>query len=256
MGSMFMNKDYYKDYYQMERQHWWFVIRAKIILERIQKLSNPNGSLKILNVGVATGRSTELLEKFGEVTSLEYDQDCCEFLRQELHIPVIQGSVLDLPFESGSFDLVCAFDVIEHVEDDQQAVKELKRVCKDQGLVVVTVPAFMQLWSHHDVVNQHYRRYVLKQLKQLFDDKTHKTIYYSYFNTFLFIPIWFFRQLSRILPQKWARKESGSDFSVINSKSFLNKIFYTIFNTECIWLRYGRFPFGVSIILAWQKSKI
>jgi len=92
-----------------------------------------------------------MLEKFGDVTSIEYDEDCCQFLNEVLHIPALQGSITELEFEDNSFDLVCAFDVIEHVEDDSKAASEMLRVCKKDGLVFATVPAFMLLWSEHDV---------------------------------------------------------------------------------------------------------
>src|SRR3712207_5207220 len=109
-----MNKDYYEVYYQMERSHWWFKVREKILISQIKRHIAPKAHLplKILNVGVATGRTTEFLTQFGEVVSLEYDSDCCQFLREKLQMEVIQGSVLDLPFPNSQFDLVCAFDVI------------------------------------------------------------------------------------------------------------------------------------------------
>jgi ubiquinone/menaquinone biosynthesis C-methylase UbiE len=78
----------------------------------------------------------------------------------------------ELPFKDEEFDLICAFDVIEHVEDDLLGIREMKRVCKNEGLMVLTVPAYMFLWSHHDEVNQHYRRYTLKNLKNLGKKKT------------------------------------------------------------------------------------
>ncbi|HKR04883.1 MAG TPA: class I SAM-dependent methyltransferase, partial [Bacteroidia bacterium] len=196
-----MNEPYYREYYQLERNNWWFKVRAQIIMQHLKKVLKHENDLKILNIGAATGRTSELLNQFGNVTSLEYDKDCCEFVRQKLKMEIINGSILELPFADKTFDLVCAFDVIEHVENDFAGVEEMKRVCKSGGIICVTVPAFMQLWSHHDVVNQHYRRYLMPGLLKLFNDQEGQIIYKTYFNSILFIPIYFFRLLSKIVPE-------------------------------------------------------
>ena len=189
-----MQHDYYKEYYELERNHWWFVAREGILSNYIQQLIQqeklPSADLKILNVGCGPGRSSEYLSKFGKVTSIEYDKFCCEFASEKTGLEIINGSITELPFSDNSFDLVCAFDVIEHVEDDLLAVNEMKRVVKDEGIIFITVPAYMSLWSHHDEINQHFRRYKLHEVDRLFKfDKNGKTIFSSYFNFFLFLPI-------------------------------------------------------------------
>jgi 2-polyprenyl-3-methyl-5-hydroxy-6-metoxy-1,4-benzoquinol methylase len=119
-----MDSQYYKDYYILERNHWWFLARASILNKYIERnISSGSKNLKILNVGVATGASTEMLGAFGAVTSIEYEQECIEYIRERVSIEVIQGSILDLKFEDNSFDLVCAFDVIEHVQYDDVAAR-------------------------------------------------------------------------------------------------------------------------------------
>ena len=125
-----MDKNYYKEYYHLERSHWWFQARAHILMSHLKRILPPKKDLKILNVGAATGRSSELLMQFGEVMSVEYDKECFDFVAQNLKIPIVKGSILELPFEAEAFDLVCAFDVIEHVNDDYLAVMEMRRVCK------------------------------------------------------------------------------------------------------------------------------
>ena len=116
-----MQQSYYDDYYILEREHWWFQIRAKILTNRIAKIVNRGRELKILNVGVATGFTSEMLTQFGRVKSVEYNEDCYKFLKDKLDLDVVKASILELPFEDNSYDLVCAFDVIEHVENDSLA---------------------------------------------------------------------------------------------------------------------------------------
>ena len=162
-----MDKQYYKDYYKLEREHWWFTARNEILKSLIKRNIDINKKLNILNIGTATGAGTKMLEEFGNVTSIEYDEDCCKFLNEQLNIKTQQGSITELEFDENTFDLVCAFDVIEHVEQDELAAKEMLRVCKKDGLVFCTVPAFMLLWSEHDVINHHVKRYKLKQFLKL-----------------------------------------------------------------------------------------
>lgn len=246
-----MDKAYFKEYYIQERQHWWFLARMEILQSQVEKLINPKKKLKILNIGIATGATTEMLSGFGSVTSLEYDEDCCKFVKETLDIPVVHGSILSLPFGDNEFDLVCAFDVIEHVEDDKLAVAEMKRVCCDGGHVFVTVPAFMDLWSDHDLINHHFRRYVEKDLKGLFASSG-KTVYCSYFNSILFPPIYFVRRLSNLLKRK-SKEAPQSDFAKFKP-GLLNRLLYKLFKSEKYFLnKKAHLPAGVSIMLMWKK---
>lgn len=252
-----MEKQYYQEYYELERKNWWFRVRNQILMERVATLLKGKQSLKILNVGVATGSTSELLTQFGEVVSIEYDADCCEFAKEKTGLNIVQGSILELPFEDGSYDLVCAFDVIEHVKDDGKAVSELKRVCKSDGWVVVSVPAFMFLWSHHDVINHHYRRYTMSMLQEVFlKEKNGQIAYKSYFNSILFLPIAAFRLVSEAIPKKWIRKGTGADNHVFPQESIVSKLLFQIFSMEKPLLKSGiTFPFGVSAMLCWKMQK-
>lgn len=244
-----MDKDYYQEYYIEERSHWWFLARLKILKTQVSKIKKKE-SLKILNVGVATGATSVMLQQFGDVYSIEYDVDCVNFVRNTLNIHIEHGSILELPYDDNSFDLVCAFDVIEHIENDSLGVKEMMRVCKDGGYVTVTVPAFMSLWSEHDVINHHFRRYTQKELTDLFK-KSGSIKYTSYFNSLLFIPIFLARILSNFLKSK--DEAPKSDFKKFKP-GILNSILYNVFLSENNFLRRGiKFPFGVSIFLSWKK---
>lgn len=250
-----MNAQYFAQYYLLERENWWFKVRAKIILQHLNKIAPSATDLKILNVGAATGNTSVLLQKFGKVTSIEYDKDCYEFTKQKLGIEIYNASATDLPFENNSFDLVCCFDVIEHIENDQLAVNEMNRVCKPNGILFLTVPAFMQLWSTHDEVNHHFRRYTLSQILQLFSQLKGDVIRKTYFCAFLFLPLYVFRKLKNLLTNKKSEKEKTSDFATLKPNGFVDKVLYQIFNVERFLLRYINFPFGSSVLLSWKKEK-
>lgn len=248
-----MDSNYYKDYFELERRNWWFLARKEIILSQVEKLYKSKGEpLKIINVGVATGATSEMLAAFGQVTSIEYEQACIDFTKTKINIDIEFGTILDIQYPDETFDLVCAFDVIEHVENDQKAASELSRICKPGGHVFITVPAFMSIWSHHDVINHHVKRYVISEIHDLFSNSL-TTKYVSYYNFFLSMPIFIVRFFDRLLPGFIKRKNTNSDFDVV-SNPILNQLLYRIFLFEKgIINAKKRFPFGVSILGIWQK---
>ena len=250
-----MDKDYVKAYLRLETTHWWFLIRQKIIVQTIGRfvkakpLNTP--PLKILNIGVAGGFSSKWLLPFGEVCSVENDPMFLEYLLAQ-KIPVTNASITSLPYADNSFDLVCAFDVIEHVDIDEKAAQELERVCKSQGKICITVPAFQALWGSHDEANGHYRRYTQKQLLHAIQ-KTGNTemLYCTYFNSLLFIPLFLFRKISAIF--KKPTKKSKVDFDNFTSNGIVNKVLQIIFGIEPFLLKWIKFSFGVSLLMLVEK---
>ena len=244
-----MEPDYYIKYYHFERSHWWFTVRARIITEIISSIIKPSPDCVVLNAGVATGASSDWLKAFGSVVSLESDPGACRFLREQLHMDIVEGSVTRLPFPDSHFDMVCAFDVLEHVDDDTLAINEMCRVLKSGGALIVTVPAFRFLWSKHDLVNHHKRRYTQKAISQKLNGSGLTISYASYFNTLLFPPIALYRLFGKIS----RNKQNKSDFESTAGHRSLNRIFGSIFNLERKLLKHFRLPVGVSIIAVARK---
>lgn len=241
-----------REYKDHEEKHWWFRVREQIIVRSLRSRLARSQGLRILDVGSGGGGTSKALAALGEVTCVEPSPELYEALRQTSSFPVVYGSILELPFGDGEFDLVCAFDVVEHVDQDGRAAAELSRVCKVGGMVAITVPAFQSLWSHHDEVNHHFRRYRSAQLERLFCPPMHLR-YSTYFNTLLFGPIWLFRKLSGFFPKRGAQESSGSDFSVL-PHPLLSAFFYKLFALELLWLPGHSFPFGVSLLQLYSKD--
>lgn len=247
-----MDRSFLDDYFKMEREHWWFRVREQIILDQFRSSIHKGLPLQILNVGAATGRSSEMLESFGQIQSIEYDQPSYQFCRDVLKMKIDQGSITELPYPDNAYDCVCAFDVVEHVEDHQTAISELFRVCKPGGKIFITVPAFMSLWSNHDVVNHHFRRYRKQQMLDLFSANGGRLLRTTYFNFILFMPIFMVRSVQRIFSRK-KQEELKPDNDMIAS-GLINTIFQSIFSFERSLLKKMNFPFGVSLMVVWEKQ--
>lgn len=244
-----MNKEYVQQYVSLEKDHWWFAVRQQIITGFISRNISTK-KLSILNIGAAGGASSQWLSEFGNVVSVENEHAFLEYLKSS-GINVVDASIELLPFENNQFDLVCAFDVIEHVTNDKAALSEMERVCKPEGILCITVPAFKSLWSVHDEVNGHKRRYSKKGLKEIIVSRPMlKTLDIAYFNSILFIPIYIARKLSGF----FNKKNQQSDFENFKTGTFTNRILKSIFGLEVSLLKSIRFPVGVSLIAVLKKQ--
>jgi SAM-dependent methyltransferase len=159
-----------------------------------------------------------------------------------------------LPFQAKSFDLVCAFDVIEHIDDGEPALQEIYRVLKPDGSMIITVPALMSLWSQHDDVNHHYLRYTKTTLRNA-TRKFFKEKYCSYYNCLLFPVIATQRYLAKIFPFQFKKEGAGSDFS-LKLPSFFEESLFWFFQSERHLIKYHiRLPVGVSILYEGRPEK-
>lgn len=150
----------------LEQTHWWFRERRHLIGEQIKALV-PG---RALDIGAAAGGNTKVLERAGwAATALEYS-DAGVALARENGLDVVQGDARDLPFDDDHFDLVVAYDVLEHIEQDDEVVSQIARVSRPGGRVLIAVPADPRLWSSHDDAVAHVRRYTRDGLVGLFDD--------------------------------------------------------------------------------------
>lgn len=251
-----MEPSYYHEYFKNEREHWWFKAREAILqgqLNRVLGVTDPPAATRILNIGAATGRTSQWLTRYGAVCSLEYDSECCSLTRAALGLDVVQGSIMNLPWADESFDVACAFDVLEHVADDALAVAEMIRVVRPGGLLFVTVPSCRFLWSEHDEINHHFRRYSLAELRYLFRNCDH--IFSCGFNSILFAPIAIHRIGKRFRRRLFSRDAAPprSDFTK-SRLPLVDRMLERLFRSERWWLDRGVGPsFGVSSMLICRR---
>jgi SAM-dependent methyltransferase len=167
--------------HEVEEQHWWYRGRRRVIAELIGRLELPPEA-EILDAGCGSGRNMVELARLGSVTGVEIADASVARARERAIGDVVQCSITELPFPDGHFDLTVCLDVIEHIEDQQRALAELHRVARPGGRLVVTVPAYSWLWSEHDVINHHERRYTAKTLTGPAAQAGWQTLRTTYFN--------------------------------------------------------------------------
>src|SRR4051794_36018604 len=125
-----MKKNEYATMASKEESYWWHLGRLRIIEVYIKKYTKGRSGLKILNVGCGTGGTIQLLEKYGELYNVDVSDEAVAFMKKNGYTNVLKVDGTKLPFADNEFDLVVAFDVLEHIKDDTAALKEWKRVMK------------------------------------------------------------------------------------------------------------------------------
>lgn len=147
---------------KLEDSHWWYKERRALLARELRRIPKPGNAL---DIGAAGGGNTRILRSHGwNAIAVEYTQDGSEVCK-ERGLNVIRADAVDLPLRTASVDLVTAFDVLEHIEDDYAAAGEIHRALRPGGTALIAVPADMRLWSAHDVAVGHVRRYTRETLR-------------------------------------------------------------------------------------------
>jgi len=227
---------------QNQEKHWWFAARREILDELIKKFASQKNK-KILEIGAGTGANIEMLSTHGKLTAVEPNELARKKISEKFpnKITLINGKLpSELNLENKKFDLICLFDVLEHIKDDKAALHELKKHLTTDAHIILTVPAFQFLWSEHDKNLHHFRRYNKKDLKNLIASCGLETVECGYFNSFLFPLAFLARIFDKIFPSK--QKPEKIPFAL------LNQTLREIFAMEKIFLaKGGVFPFGLSL---------
>lgn len=246
-GNRHVSPEAYEDMARVQDRHWWFAARRDILRAQLAGLRLP-ADPEILEVGSGTGANLALLAEFGRVTGLEMSADAiasarARGLEQPGRVTLRHGRCPeDLSALQQRFDLVCLFDVLEHIENDRAALAALHACLKPGGRVLISVPAYRWLWSAHDESLHHQRRYRLREVATLCEDSGLAVTRSSYFNTLLFPMAAAGRLLDRVLGR---RQSSGSGVPPAPVNAGLRAVF--AFEQHLL----GRvpLPFGLSILV-------
>jgi SAM-dependent methyltransferase len=182
-----MERVIYQHMEEFDGRHWWYRARRQILAALIRREVRPPPGAAILEVGCGSGHNLPMLAEFGKVDALELDEAARAIAERRLGRSVMRAPLPELDGVPGHhYDLIGAFDVIEHIEDDDAALASIAAKLKPGGTFIMTVPAHQWMWSAHDVLNHHKRRYSKRQLRSLIDNSPLRLRKLGYFNSLLF----------------------------------------------------------------------
>lgn len=232
---------------KVESFHWWFVVRRKLLKSLLSSLNLTKDGIT-LDIGCGTGSNFKILRALGfNVIGLDQSIYALSLIKKKINFLLINGDLNKLPIRSNSTGIIIAMDILEHLENDLNGIYETYRALKRGGILILTVPAFGFLRGIQDFITGHKRRYTKQEIMNKLKQEGFEVLRSSYFNFFLFFPIFFARRLIHLLGVK-VTSENDINSPLIN---FFLKI---IFSLEPYILRYFSFPFGVSIYCVARKK--
>lgn len=245
-----MEPQEYTRMFELEDRHWWFQGRIELI-KRIMHRYAPatNGRApRMLDLGCGTGMFLERQGVGRLAFGLDFSLQALGYTRQRGVERLVCGDSQSLPFASNGFDIVTAFDLIEHVDRDQDLVNEVLRVLRPGGVFIATVPAHPFLWSGHDVALHHRRRYLWKQFNSLFDPGKWKRLRSTYCFTSIYPIAAAVRAARRLLPD---RGDSKADTDT--QSELLNRALIAWHRAEAAFISRFDSPMGLSILTVQEK---
>ena len=229
-----------------DTHHWWYRARREVLADYLTRYAGLRQGARILEIGCGTGHNLPMLGKFGSVEAIEIDAAARDIASQRLGSPVGQAPLPELPgVDRGAYDLIAVLDVVEHIADDVGALKAMGDCLKPGGHILITVPAHRWMWSAHDVVNHHQRRYSKATLARALGDAGLRHNGLRYFNSLLF---------PAAVAARAAGKLTGKDDSDDSPPpKALNAVFERVFALERHLV--GRVPMGPGLSLITLASK-
>jgi SAM-dependent methyltransferase len=248
-----MNIDEYEQMYRLEDRHWWFLARRDLLDLALQAYPVPAAGRapRVLDVGCGTGGTMERLRALGgEPVGLDVEPLALAFCRARGHSRLLLGSATALPFTDGAFDAVIALDVLEHIDDDAAAAREIGRVLAPGGALYISVPAYQSMWSGHDVALMHRRRYVARQLEQVLRDSGGLQIErLTYVISAILPAVWLVRRLQKLLQPNAAPRADVA----LPHFTLMNRMLRALLAVEGrAALRTG-LPFGLTVFAVARK---
>ncbi len=242
-----------------EDRHWWFAGRTWSLLNMLDRVIEPDGKKRVVDIGCGAGNMFHHLTRYGPVVGVDNNPKPLVVARERGY-DVREGPAESLPLDDESFDLVSLLDTVEHCDDDIAVLRECYRVCAPGGYLVITVPAFSWLWSHNDELNAHKRRYTAAELVEKLKRVGFRIKRMTYNNFFVFpmaASLILLRRRSKQEPELGSPHFDDESYQVEMEPAppLLNTLLSGVTWTESQVLRWLNLPLGTSIIGIAQKPR-
>jgi SAM-dependent methyltransferase len=247
-----MQEQFAQKYSNLEQWHWWFRGRQRILETILHKELMEQTSLAIASVGCGPATGFTWLQNLAGPQGLVVgvDKEPLYANAAGFGLAYVVGKLEEVPLAAGSFDVILALDVLEHLDDDIAGLLKATRLLRSGGLLVVTVPALPSLWGAQDVISHHRRRYTKRALYHTFAQAQLPRPRVTYFNTFLFPAVASVRWMRRILGTGDCARSDFDD----NRPGIMNDILATVFSAERHFLHWVRMPIGISLLATIRLS--
>jgi SAM-dependent methyltransferase len=244
-----MNPAEYARMHALEDWYWWFVARRAAAARFLRDHAPPERPLRILDAGCGTGGMLDLFRGWpdAEATGVDLSPEALRFSHGRGHRRLVGCDLTLLPFRSGSFDVVTALDVIEHVPDDVRAISEISRVLRPGGILVASVPAYAFLWGPHDEALHHQRRYDARQFQELVHAEGLRVEKQTYLLSALFPLAAAMRLATR------GRKPESAAAGLPRVPRIVNQALIHFQAAELAIARRASLPFGLSVLAVARK---
>lgn len=261
-----MRHDLYEDLYRKEQDYWWHVGKRAIVYALLEKYLPPSdpAARRALDLGCGTGRNLDSLARYARSVGLDSSGAALAFCQRRGHRHLVRAA--SLPFADNSFDIVTALDVIEHLDDDLGTLREIHRVMRPGGLLIISVPAYQALWSYWDQILGHRRRYTTLRMGGVVRRAGWRVRKLSYSNLAILAPTVAVRLLKSLrhrrsevaMPPSDSAEHFASDgpaTDFVPVPDWLNRIMIGYYRGESRALRSVDLPFGLSVVCVAQKPR-
>jgi SAM-dependent methyltransferase len=233
---------------RIEDVHWWFKARRELMLGVLQSYVPVRDNRLIAEIGCGTGGNLKFLQRYYRVIGVDVSPEAVRYTSGRVNCPVYLGDFRDrLSAMWADIDAVILADVLEHIDDDAGFLRDVVKSLKTGSIILLTVPAHMFMWSRHDVILGHRRRYSAGNLRSLWKDLEVEEVYFTPFACILFPAIALYRLFRRIGPDV-----HRSDLSM--PPLWLNGLLYRIFSIESDLARLFPLPYGISYLSVLRKK--
>jgi SAM-dependent methyltransferase len=250
-----MDQYLYRQFFEIEEHFWWSVATRRVFFQLIRELER-DGAGRALDVGCGTGiHLKEFPAGWQLVAGCDYSELALSFCSERGLRALLRCDATRLPFANQAFNLVTALDVIEHLDDDEGCVRELARVTRAGGHVLMHVPAFPALWTDKDELSHHRRRYQRSALASLAARCGLEVTRLFYINSLLF-PL----ALLRATAQRLTRRRSANAPPPATAVDrlyripvALNRAMTALMELERRVIAHVPMPFGLSLVCLARK---